>query len=93
MESNSESDYESVVSHVTNSDDARDTSRPIWFQQTATKDISEINLDDRINTEQQVRFQNWNSRAWQKYPHVTSHQVFPHLILVAETNWYADQFL
>jgi hypothetical protein len=58
MESNSESEYESVVSHTRNSDDAKETSRPIWFEQTATKDISEIDLDVQITTAQQVGFQN-----------------------------------
>ena len=36
----------------------KETSRPIWFQQTATEDISENEVDDQIATAQQVSFQN-----------------------------------
>lgn len=58
MESNSDSEYESVVSHAINSDDAKETRRPVWLEQTAAKDISEIDLDVQISTAQQVSFQN-----------------------------------
>jgi hypothetical protein len=58
MESNSESECESVVSHARNSDDAKETSRPILLGQAATKDISETDLNVQITTAQQVSFQN-----------------------------------
>jgi hypothetical protein len=58
MESNSESEYESVVSRARNNDDAKETIRPICFEKMATKDISEIDLDVQITTAQQVSFQN-----------------------------------
>ena len=52
MEINSEVEFESVVSHARNSDLAKETSRPIWFEQKATKGISEIDLDVQITTTQ-----------------------------------------